>query len=776
MQKTVWLLLLALLISACGGDSGEAPANTAPTLTRNFADITAAVDDTRSLDLVTYFDDRQQDASTLEYDVLSSDPAVVAASLVSGSILELEFIGVGSATVTVTATDGGGLSASDSFDITVTQDGGGGNGTNTPPTSLDLPNQTLQTSAPNASLDLTDFFDDAEDGAQGLSYAAQSSDPNVVVVSTSGGSLTLQAQGAGTATVTVTARDSSGATVSESFTVTVEDDGGNGGGGNGDNTRPSLVTPLEDTNIGTDDPTTIDLSDFFDDAEDGAEGLIYSANSSDDSVVVATINGTTLTLDPRELGTAEITITATDSEGLTIEDTFVVTVSNQPLEDPFQVRVFETITAFVGEPDRLIDLTRYFDDNQDGAEGLTYTVESDNTAVVIATIEPDGTNLRLDFGIAGTAAVTVTATDSDGNSVDATFFVVVQGGSTENTPPFADNIRVETDENTPVDITLVATDADGDTVTYTVASQPSNGTLSGTAPNLTYTPDTDFTGTDTFTYSASDGEDSSNTATVTITVNEVAVGNPRFEFVAGSSPDQVLVRLVDYAGEWIGFSFDVGSGGNVTLQNPPFGADSTGVANFLTITSSTNDRSPITVGGADTTPITGGGNFAILNLEGSGTDTLTISNGILLVDDQGNEISVAGDSIEVTLAGGGGGGGGGGNPTFTMTAGPGANEVTVALENYTGNWFSFSFSTSGTVLVDGVRGAGVATGWIAQTGPLGTVGIEPSSSTVSGSGDIAILTVSGTGTLTIDGGELLTDAVVADGAPVSVSGSSITLP
>lgn len=765
MQKIVWLLLLALLISACGGDNGEPPANTAPTLTRNFADITAAVDDTRTLDLVTYFDDRQQDASTLEYDVLSSDPAVVAASLASGSILELDFTGVGSATVTVTATDSGGLSTSDSFDVTVTQDGGG-NGNNTPPTSLDLPNQTLQTSAPNASLDLADFFDDAEDGAQGLVYSAQSSDPNVVVVSTSGSTLTLQAQGAGTATVTVTARDSSGATVSESFTVTVEDDGGSGGGSN---TRPSLVTPLEDTNIGPDEVAVIDLGNFFDDAEDGSEGLIYSVSSSDDNVVVATIDGTTLTLDPRDLGTAEITITATDSEGLTIEDTFVVTVSNQPLEDPFQVRLFNTITAFVGEADRVIDLTLYFDDNQDGAEGLTYMVESDNTAVVTATIDPDGTNLRLDFGIAGTAAVTVTATDSDGNSVDATFFVVVQGGTTGNTPPVAENITVETDEDTPVTITLVATDADGDTVTYTVESQPSNGTLSGTAPNLTYTPDAGFTGTDTFTYSASDGEDSSNTATVTITVNEVAVGNPRFEFVAGGSADQVLVRLVDYPGEWLGFSFDVGSGGNVTLQNPPFGSEGTGVGNFLAVTNGTNDRSPTTVAGTGTTPITGGGNFVILNLEGSGTDTLTISGGTLLVDDEGNEISVEGDSIEVTLAGGGGG-----NPTFTMTAGPGANEVTVALENYTGNWFSYNFSTSGTVSVDTVQGTGIASSLLTSTGPNGTVGVGVTP--ISGSGDIAILTVSGTGTLTIGGGEILTDLAVADGAPVSVSGSSITLP
>jgi hypothetical protein len=217
----------------------------------------------------------------------------------------------------------------------------------------------------------------------------------------------------------------------------------------------------------------------------------------------------------------------------------------------------------VGDPDRTIDLTRYFDDNQDGPEGLTYTASSSDPVVVDVSIEPDGTDLVLDFCLSGNATVTVTATDLDGNSVEATFFVIVQdpnaGG---NTPPTAQDVRVETDQDTPVNVTLSGFDPDGDLLTFTVASQPANGTLTGAAPNLTYTPNTGFTGTDSFTYTANDGEDTSNVATVTITVNPVVAPDPRFEFVAGGSADQVLVRLGNFPApnEWIGAQFDISSG------------------------------------------------------------------------------------------------------------------------------------------------------------------------------------------------------------------------
>ena len=74
------------------------------------------------------------------------------------------------------------------------------------------------------------------------------------------------------------------------------------------------------------------------------------------------------------------------------------------------------------------------------------------------------------------------------------------------------------DENTSADVTLGATDVDGDLLTYAVIDGPSNGTLSGIAPDLTYTPNDFYHGADSFTFSANDGTVDSNTATISINV------------------------------------------------------------------------------------------------------------------------------------------------------------------------------------------------------------------------------------------------------------------
>jgi VCBS repeat-containing protein len=85
----------------------------------------------------------------------------------------------------------------------------------------------------------------------------------------------------------------------------------------------------------------------------------------------------------------------------------------------------------------------------------------------------------------------------------------------------AESQSVTTAENTAAGITLVATDVDGDTLTFTVVSGPGHGTLSGTAPSLTYTPAANYSGPDSFTFKANDGTLDSNVATVAITVNSV---------------------------------------------------------------------------------------------------------------------------------------------------------------------------------------------------------------------------------------------------------------
>jgi hypothetical protein len=85
-------------------------------------------------------------------------------------------------------------------------------------------------------------------------------------------------------------------------------------------------------------------------------------------------------------------------------------------------------------------------------------------------------------------------------------------------PPVADDQTVFTWQDEAVPITLDATDADGDSLTYAVVDGPAYGTLSGTAPTLTYTPEPNFYGTDSFTYQANDGTADSNVATITVRV------------------------------------------------------------------------------------------------------------------------------------------------------------------------------------------------------------------------------------------------------------------
>ena len=64
----------------------------------------------------------------------------------------------------------------------------------------------------------------------------------------------------------------------------------------------------------------------------------------------------------------------------------------------------------------------------------------------------------------------------------------------QNHAPVANNSSVITNEDTPISAPLSASDADGNALTYSIVSHPLNGSLSGTAPNLTYTPFANFNG------------------------------------------------------------------------------------------------------------------------------------------------------------------------------------------------------------------------------------------------------------------------------------------
>ncbi|HQF62555.1 MAG TPA: Ig-like domain-containing protein, partial [Anaerolineaceae bacterium] len=137
-------------------------------------------------------------------------------------------------------------------------------------------------------------------------------------------------------------------------------------------------------------------------------------------------------------------------------------------------------------------------------DGMTYQMGGGETPLKI-----NGSYLPGAYSFTGAVA------DAFGFTADVTVDVLF------NDIPTATAQTVTTAEDTALPITLTGVDLYPGALTYTVATQPTNGTLSGTAPALTYTPDADFNGTDSFTFTVSDGTETSAPATIDITVTAV---------------------------------------------------------------------------------------------------------------------------------------------------------------------------------------------------------------------------------------------------------------
>jgi hypothetical protein len=122
--------------------------------------------------------------------------------------------------------------------------------------------------------------------------------------------------------------------------------------------------------------------------------------------------------------------------------------------------------------------------------------------------------------------------DANGDLVEGGPATVAINVSRNYRPPIAEDGWATTGEEQPVPLALTGYDLDGalDTLTYAVAFQPQYGTLSGSPPNLVYTPNADFAGTDTVRFTVSDGRFTSDPAAYTIVVtpeNDAPVIQPK---------------------------------------------------------------------------------------------------------------------------------------------------------------------------------------------------------------------------------------------------------
>ncbi|UCH24966.1 MAG: tandem-95 repeat protein, partial [Trueperaceae bacterium] len=246
---------------------------------------------------------------------------------------------------------------------------------------------------------------------------------------------------------------------------------------------PGVTTTIRigATLTGTTSPATSDTSDVVVTLPDGQEAVLEEAYSCNDGPIAL----------GRELAVSEdqpllVTLSGSDPD----DDPLTFTITSQPSNGSLG-----ELTTLTTESTSNAQVTYTPNPNFNGADSFSFTV-SDGTV----TSEP------------ATVSITVTP-QGDG--------------------PVANEQTLNTHEDIPLAITLTGSDVDGDNLSFSVATNPTNGSLSGTAPNLTYTPNADFNGSDGFTFTASDGSTSSTPAIVDITVISV---NDAPSFTATNPP------------------------------------------------------------------------------------------------------------------------------------------------------------------------------------------------------------------------------------------------
>ena len=385
-----------------------------------------------------------------------------------------------------------------------------------------IPAQVI-TAGQSVTVDVSPFFSDPDGGA--LTYTAASSATAVLSVSVTGSNLTVTAVAPGTATVTVTATDPDGLTASQSAQVTVE----------AANRAPEAVGTIPAQAMTVSQTATVDVASFFSDPD--GDALTYTAESADAGVVAASISGSSLTVTAVAVGTATVTVTATDPDGLTASQSAQVTVEAAN-RAPEAVGTIPAQTMSV-DGTVTVDLSAFFTD-PDGNE-LSYEAESSDDAVVAADVS--GSSLTITALAAGTATLTVTATDPGGLSATQSAGVTVTAAN--QAPEPAGTIPAQTmtpGQTAEVDVSIFFTDPDGDELSYEAASSDA-GVVSATLSGSTLTLTAVAAGTATATVTATDPGGLSATQSAEVTV--AAGAGFRDDFDSAASLDDWEIANAD---------------------------------------------------------------------------------------------------------------------------------------------------------------------------------------------------------------------------------------
>jgi hypothetical protein len=311
-----------------------------------------------------------------------------------------------------------------------------------------------------------------------------------------------------------------------------------------DNGVPSLGS-LEVT---TDEDTPVELRVLDGLVDPEGDALVVTRATAPGHAVEIVRSATILVSPTRNFhGTFEVEYQVSDTEELVFGRATVIvrSVNDLPVASDRTIAVHRPTAVELAATD------------VDG-DPLTYVVV---TGPAHGSVTGTGATLMYtpETGYVGDDAIGYVARDGSEASAIATVHLDVTLGAA----PVAMAATVAATEDQSSAVVLVASDADGDALAYEIATPPAHGTLTGTAPNLTYTPEPDFSGPDSFTFRATDGTLTSSAATISIAVagvndRPVAAADPAT--VAEDGTVTIAMRATDADGDAVTFEVQAFTG------------------------------------------------------------------------------------------------------------------------------------------------------------------------------------------------------------------------
>ena len=308
-----------------------------------------------------------------------------------------------------------------------------------------------------------------------------------------------------------------------------------------------------ETNLSATDPAAltlnagnsevIDLTTVFD---GGGASYTYTVTGADGAVVTTAIAGDNLTVTGAGAGSDTFTVTIDD--GFQSVDATVTVTVNTALA---AAGGLSDVTVAGGSADADVDASGDF---SGGTAPYTYSVATSDAAVVTVVVSAGGVVTHTFVG-AGTATVTVTQTDSEGDAVNSSFDVTVNGGLAAAGGLAAVTLEEGNDDVTDVTgefsggngaATFTYTASSSDTDVATVAVSGTDVTVTGVSPYVVASGAvTGDAGAATITVTATDDLGAATTSTFTVTVTP-KLGN--VDGSGGPSPASASAVLNNFLG------------------------------------------------------------------------------------------------------------------------------------------------------------------------------------------------------------------------------------